>query len=118
MPTRTVAADATVDLPADDSVERNAQGFDEVDRLGRARPRCPRDRRPGALWDPLPVTLPTYVTKPAATRRTVRTIDLDATGVWTSGRTDADSAIAREADAAAKAARERAAKATTSAVGS
>lgn len=29
----------------------------------------------GALWDPLPLTLPTYVTKPAA-RRTVRTIDL------------------------------------------
>jgi hypothetical protein len=58
-----------------------------------------------ALWDPVPVTLPTYVTKPAATRRTVRTIDLDATGVWTSGRTDADAQIAREADEADKAAR-------------
>ena len=46
----------------------------------------------------MPVTLPTYVTKPAAARRTVRTIDLDSTGVWTSGRTDADSQIAREAD--------------------
>ena len=33
--------------------------------------------RPGGLWDPVPVTLPTYVTKPAAARRTVRTIDLD-----------------------------------------
>ena len=51
----------------------------------------------------MPVTLPTYVTKPAATRRTVRTIDLDSTGVWTSGRTDADSQIAREADEAAAA---------------
>jgi hypothetical protein len=51
------------------------------------------------LWDPLPVTLPTYVSKPAA-RRTVRTIDLDSTGVWTSGRTEADSALAREAEAA------------------
>jgi hypothetical protein len=58
-----------------------------------------------ALWDPVPVTLPTYVNKPAATRRTVRTIDLDDTGVWTSGRTDADAQIAREADAADKAAR-------------
>ena len=58
-----------------------------------------------ALWDPVPVTLPTYVTKPAAARRTVRTIDLDDTGVWTSGRTDADSQIAREADEADKAAR-------------
>jgi hypothetical protein len=51
------------------------------------------------LWDPVPVTLPTYVSKPAA-RRTVRTIDLDSTGVWTSGRTEADSALAREAEAA------------------
>ncbi len=58
-----------------------------------------------ALWDPVPVTLPTYVTKPAAARRSVRTIDLDATGVWTSGRTEADAALAREADAVSAAAR-------------
>jgi len=57
-----------------------------------------------AMWDPVPVTLPTYVGKPAAAR-SVRTIDLDATGVWTSGRTDADAQIAREADEADKAAR-------------
>jgi hypothetical protein len=60
-----------------------------------------------AMWDPVPVTLPTYVTKPAAARRTVRTIDLDSTGVWTSGRTDADAQLAREADEADKAARSR-----------
>ena len=58
-----------------------------------------------SLWDPMPVTLPTYVSKPAAARRTVRTIDLDSTGVWTSGRTEADSALAREADEAARAAK-------------
>jgi hypothetical protein len=58
------------------------------------------------LWDPVPVTLPTYVSKPPA-RRTVRTIDLDSTGVWTSGRTEADSALAREADAAEAAERVR-----------
>ena len=52
------------------------------------------------LWDPVPVTLPTYVTKPAATRRTVRTIDLDDTGVWTSGRSESDSRIARDAEQA------------------
>jgi hypothetical protein len=63
----------------------------------------PRDPR---LWDPVPVTLPTYVSKPPA-RRTVRTIDLDATGVWTSGRTEADSALAREADAVEAAERVR-----------
>jgi hypothetical protein len=51
------------------------------------------------LWDPVPVTLPTYVSKPPA-RRSVRTIDLDSTGVWTSGRTESDSALAREAEAA------------------
>ena len=56
-----------------------------------------------ALWDPVPVTLPTYVGKPVAARRTVRTIDLEATGVWTSGRTDADAQIAREADEADRA---------------
>ncbi len=59
------------------------------------------------LWDPVPVTLPTYVTKPAAVRRTVRTIDLDDSGVWTSGRTDVDAAIAREAHAADQVARTR-----------
>jgi len=58
-----------------------------------------------SLWDPMPVTLPTYVGKPAAERRSVRTIDLDSTGVWTSGRTEADAQIAREADDAARSAR-------------
>jgi hypothetical protein len=43
----------------------------------------------GSLWDPLPVTLPTYVTKPKA-NRTVRTIDLGAPGTWSSGRTVVD----------------------------
>lgn len=53
---------------------------------------APRD--PDA-WDPVPVTLPTYVNKQVATR-SVRTIDLDSTGVWTSGRSEADSALVRE----------------------
>ena len=51
-----------------------------------------------SLWDPMPVTLPTYVSKPAAERRSVRTIDLDSTGVWTSGRTESDAVLARQAD--------------------
>jgi hypothetical protein len=50
----------------------------------------------------VPVTLPTYVSKPAAERRSVRTIDLDATGVWTSGRSDADSALVRDAEERAR----------------
>lgn len=52
-----------------------------------------------SLWDPMPVTLPTYVSAPPAARRGVRTIDLDSSGVWTSGRTEADAVIARQAEA-------------------
>ena len=63
-----------------------------------------------SLWDPMPVTLPTYVTEPAAARRTVRTIDLDSTGVWTSGRSEADTALAREAEEAERMARARVAQ--------
>ncbi|MGI9085590.1 MAG: divisome protein SepX/GlpR [Aeromicrobium sp.] len=41
------------------------------------------------VWDPLPVTLPTYVTKPRA-GRTVRTIDFDQAGAWTSGHVEGE----------------------------
>ena len=68
----------------------------------------------GSLWDPLPVTLPTYVTKPKA-KRTVRTIDLGEPGTWTSGRTAEDAEIVARAasqdaaaDEAAEADRQRA----------
>ncbi len=54
-----------------------------------------------SLWDPLPVTLPTYVTKARATR-TVRTIDLSAPDTWSSGRDDADSALVEQAAEAAE----------------
>ena len=47
----------------------------------------------GSLWDPLPMTLPTYVNK-ARARRTVRTIEL--TGINSSGHDESDSALARE----------------------
>ncbi len=63
----------------------------------------PGDPEPD-VWDPVPVTLPTYVGKPTA-QRTVRTIDLDDTGVWTSGRSEADSQLARDAEQAERAAR-------------
>lgn len=52
------------------------------------------------MWDPVPMTLPTYVEKERAQQRTVRTIDLDSTGVWSSGRSASDSALAREAEQA------------------
>lgn len=57
----------------------------------------------GSLWDPLPVTLPTYVNKPRAAR-TVRTIDLSEPGTWTSGRSAADSKLVEDATTAQEAA--------------
>jgi hypothetical protein len=77
-----------------------------VSNAGDGSPEDTAAARDPKLWDPVPVTLPTYVSKPQA-RRTVRTIDLDSTGVWTSGRTEADAALAREADAAEAAERVR-----------
>ncbi|MCW2783048.1 MAG: hypothetical protein JWR35_3497 [Marmoricola sp.] len=59
----------------------------------------------GSLWDPLPVTLPTYVSK-ARARRTVRTIELTQTGVTSSGHDEADSGLVRQAEAAEAAAAE------------
>jgi hypothetical protein len=53
----------------------------------------------GSLWDPLPMTLPTYVSK-ARARRTVRTIEL--TGISSSGHDETDSTLAREAAASAR----------------
>ncbi|HYO39218.1 MAG TPA: hypothetical protein VER39_06155, partial [Nocardioidaceae bacterium] len=62
----------------------------------RVEPDAAPDAPSGTLWDPLPVTLPTYVTAPKA-RRTVRTIDLGEPGTWTSGRTVQDAEIAARA---------------------
>ncbi len=59
----------------------------------------------GSLWDPLPVTLPTYVDKPAA-RRTIRTIELGEPGIWSSGHSKDDSRTAATAPAAAEEAAE------------
>jgi hypothetical protein len=95
--TATETEAVTDEVPADIVVERNDQGFDEIGSDADTST-IPAVREP--LWDPVPTTLPTYVSKPAATRRTVRTIDLGAPGTWTSGRTEESSAIAREADQA------------------
>jgi hypothetical protein len=53
----------------------------------------------GSLWDPLPVTLPTYVNKARASR-SVRTIDLSAPDTWSSGRDEADTALVEQASVA------------------
>lgn len=56
----------------------------------------------GSLWDPLPMTLPTYVNK-ARAPRTVRTIDLTEPETWSSGRSEADSELVRRSEEAAEA---------------
>jgi hypothetical protein len=55
----------------------------------------------GSLWDPLPVTLPTYVGK-AKAARTVRTIDLNQPNTWSSGRSESDSQLGADAAVAAE----------------
>ena len=97
-------AEEAPEAPASYAVERNHQGFDEV-TAGADTATLPAVAPDEQLWDPLPVTLPTYVTKPAAVSRSVRTIDLGEPGAWTSGRTEESAALAREADAADRAAR-------------
>jgi hypothetical protein len=84
--------------PADGPAAEEVLAMDETTEIARVV-----DAEPG-MWDPVPVTLPTYVDKPAAAR-TVSSIDLESAGVWTSGHTAADSALARQADAAAAAER-------------
>lgn len=65
----------------------------------------PAPVRAEGAWDMVPTTLPTYVSKAPAVRRTVQTIDLDSTGVWSSGRNDDDSALARGAEESERTAR-------------
>lgn len=62
-----------------------------------------------SLWDPLPMTLPTYVSKPRASR-TVRTIDLSQPNTWSSGRSEADSKLVEDTAAAREAAAKAAAE--------
>jgi len=45
-------------------------------------------------WEPVPVPLPTYVTKSVVAPPAARTIDLSQPGAWTSGRLDAAGSIA------------------------
>jgi hypothetical protein len=58
-----------------------------------------------SLWDPLPITLPTYVDKPAAAR-SYRTIDLDGPNTWSAGHSAADSKTVADGGAVERAASE------------
>ncbi len=63
---------------------KDAAAKDKKAKVTKAKDAKDGDPRPG-LWDPLPITVPTYVSKPLAPR-TVRTIDLSAPDVTSSGR--------------------------------
>lgn len=105
----TVAPEADVD---DDDPLTEEIAVVEAEVVSTADPvaESPTAPAPGG-WDPVPVTLPTYVGKEPAARRSVRTIDLDSTGVWSSGPSASDSAIARGAEQAERAAKSAAAEA-------
>ena len=96
----TAAVVPASDVPASDmpAAEMSAGPVADVpfDAEARMEPAASTDNGSGTIWDPLPVTLPTYVTAPKA-HRTVRTIDLGEPGTWTSGRTAEDAEIAVQA---------------------
>jgi hypothetical protein len=86
-----------VRIPAEPTTDRPKDGTEEVARIDAPLLDEQAERDPDR-WDPVSVPLPTYVSKPVAPR-SVSTIDLDSTGVWSSGRSAADSLLAREAEA-------------------
>ncbi len=88
-------------IPAEPATQEPKDATDEIVRVDAELPPV-ESERDGDSWDPVSVPLPTYVSKPVAPR-SVSTIDLDSTGVWSSGRSASDSALAREADAADRA---------------
>ncbi|MCM0622820.1 hypothetical protein, partial [Nocardioides bruguierae] len=65
----------------------------------------PGSINPDGTWNPVREHVPGYVGQPVA-QRSVSELDLESTGVWTSGRTETDAAIAREAEEAERARRQ------------
>ena len=86
-------------IPAEPASDQPKDQTGEIARVDPAAVRRRAAERDPDSWDPVSVPLPTYVSKPVATR-SVSTIDLDSTGVWSSGHNASDSKLAREAEAA------------------
>lgn len=93
-------------IPAELPVEPPSDLTEEIARVDAAPSGDTSAQRAPGSWDPVAVPLPTYVSKPVAPR-SVSTIDLDSTGVWSSGHNASDSALAREAEAAERPAAEK-----------
>lgn len=94
---RRTLADEAIEAEEADELDDERDNTEEIPVVTAALLEEPVAEDPDA-WTPVAVPLPTYVDK-APAGRTVRTIDLDSTGVWSSGRNEADSQLAREADA-------------------
>lgn len=82
--------------------------LDDADLEERVNVAVPFSTSDGqSLWDPVPVTLPTYVDKPVAAR-TVRTIDFNSPDAWTSGHVEGEDTELPDRHADEDAARRRA----------
>lgn len=91
----------------EDTVFLSRKGASSKNHTSHGSTAMPADK-PG-LWDAVPITVPTYVSKPLAPR-TVRTIDLSGPGVTSSGRqripVTADAPVPADSDSPAVAAAE------------
>ena len=110
-PGRALPADPTRQQRVDDLPEPGGPAGrgsrDEAPASSRKSKKTDPAKEAGALWDPVPITVPTYVSKPLAPR-TVRTIDLSGPGVTASARPQVPvTADAPEAVAEARAAGRR-----------
>lgn len=116
--TPTTATDAEADVPVATTAQaEDLSADDETGEIPAVAEEAVNEGPQPGTWAPVPVTLPTYVAKAQASR-SVRTIDLDSTGVWSSGRNAGDSELAREAEAQDRNARaERDQQATRRVVG-
>ncbi|MCH1865294.1 hypothetical protein [Nocardioides sp. CFH 31398] len=87
------------DVPPTYDVERSEEGFDEVGAVAETSSMDAAEVDP-ELWEPRPVTLPTYVGKEIAPLRHAKMLHKNEKGVWTSGHDTSDSIMAQDARAA------------------
>lgn len=87
------------DVPPTYDVERSEDGFDEVGAVAETASIDASEVDP-ELWEPRPVTLPTYVGKEIAPLRHAKMLHKNEKGVWTSGHDTSDSIMAQDARAA------------------
>ena len=77
---RRAQAKAQVERVPEEVISSSGRRIAVLDQLEPAEPPDPN------AWEPVPVPLPTYLTKAKAETPAVRRIDLSSSGAWTSGR--------------------------------